>query len=149
MNTLVECGVKMSKNDEGKMINSTTFKSLVGSLRYLTCTHPHILFRVWLVSRLLERPIITHFKTLKRILWYIKVTIDFGLIFWYSNSFELVGYIYCYPFFGIPTKKKRKYKKIKKLLSGENQKIYVSEKRMSEHLENNQRLVKENKKYKD
>jgi hypothetical protein len=46
MNTLVECGVKMSKNDEGKMINSTTFKSLFGSLRYLTCTHPDILFRV-------------------------------------------------------------------------------------------------------
>ena len=34
VNTLVECGVKMSKNDEGGTINSTTFKNLVGSLRY-------------------------------------------------------------------------------------------------------------------
>jgi hypothetical protein len=33
VNSLVECGVKMSKNDEGEKINSTTFKSLVGSLR--------------------------------------------------------------------------------------------------------------------
>jgi hypothetical protein len=40
VNTLVECGVKMSKNDEGEKINSTTFKSLVRSLRYLTCTLP-------------------------------------------------------------------------------------------------------------
>jgi len=38
VNTLVECGVKMSKNDEGGGINSTTFRSLVRSLRYLTCT---------------------------------------------------------------------------------------------------------------
>jgi hypothetical protein len=29
VNTLVECGVKMSKNDEGEKITSTTFKSLV------------------------------------------------------------------------------------------------------------------------
>jgi hypothetical protein len=33
VNSLVECGVKMSKNDEGEKINSTTFKSLVESLR--------------------------------------------------------------------------------------------------------------------
>ena len=33
VNTLVECGVKMSKNDEREKINSTTFKSLVESLR--------------------------------------------------------------------------------------------------------------------
>jgi hypothetical protein len=39
MNTLVECGVKMSKKNEGEKINSTTFKNIVGSLRYLTCTH--------------------------------------------------------------------------------------------------------------
>jgi hypothetical protein len=29
VNTLVECEVKMSKNDEGEKITSTTFKSLV------------------------------------------------------------------------------------------------------------------------
>jgi hypothetical protein len=40
VNTPVECGVKMSKNDEGEKVNSITFKSLVRSLRYLTCTLP-------------------------------------------------------------------------------------------------------------
>jgi len=34
----------------------------------------------------------THYETLKRILWYIKGTIDFGLFYEYSNSFGLVGY---------------------------------------------------------
>ena len=50
INTTIESGVKMSNNNEGKKINSTTFKSLVGYLRYLTCTRMNILFRVGLMS---------------------------------------------------------------------------------------------------
>jgi hypothetical protein len=68
VNTLVECGVKMSKNNEGEKINFTTFKNLVGSLRYLTYTHRDILYRVRLVSRFMETLTMTHFKALKRIL---------------------------------------------------------------------------------
>jgi hypothetical protein len=38
INILVECGVKISNNDEGEKINSTTLiKSLVESLGYLIC----------------------------------------------------------------------------------------------------------------
>eukprot|EP00258_Populus_trichocarpa_P029770 XP_024445789.1 uncharacterized protein LOC112324984 [Populus trichocarpa] len=92
VNTLVECEVKMSKNDEGENINSTTFKSLVGSLRYLTCTRLDVLFRARLVSRFINTPTITHFKALKQILQYIKGTVDFDLFYAYSNSFELMGY---------------------------------------------------------
>ena len=68
VNTPFECGVKMSKNDEGEKINSTTFKSLVRSLRYLTCTNLDILFRVRHMSTFMETPTMTHFKALKRIL---------------------------------------------------------------------------------
>jgi len=92
VNTTVECGV-MSKNDEGEKINSTTFKSLVGSLRYMTFTRPDILFRVRLMSRFMETPPITYFKALKRILLYIKGIVDFNLLYEYSNSFELMSYI--------------------------------------------------------
>ena len=68
VNTRVECGVKKSKNDEGEKINSTTFKSLVKSLRYLTCTCPNIFYGVRLVSRFIETPTMTNFKALKQIL---------------------------------------------------------------------------------
>ncbi|KAH9726279.1 hypothetical protein KPL70_008204 [Citrus sinensis] len=50
ISTPVECGVKLSKHDEGEDIDPTFFKSLVGSLRYLTCTRPDILYVVGLVS---------------------------------------------------------------------------------------------------
>ncbi|XP_061951878.1 uncharacterized mitochondrial protein AtMg00810-like [Populus nigra] len=92
VNTPVECGVKMSKNDKEGNINSTTFKSLVRSLRYLTCTRPYIFDEVRLTSRFMETSTMTYFKALKRILRYIKGTIDFGLFYDYSNSFDLVGY---------------------------------------------------------
>jgi hypothetical protein len=49
----------MSKNDKKERINSTTFKILVGSLRYLTCAHPDIPFGVRLVSRFMETLIMT------------------------------------------------------------------------------------------
>jgi hypothetical protein len=65
VNAPIEYGVKMSNNNEGEKINSTTFKSLVGILRYLTYTHSNILFGVGLISRFMEIPIITHYKELK------------------------------------------------------------------------------------
>lgn len=68
------------------------FKSLVGSLGYLTCTRPDILYGVGLVSRYMESPTTTHFKAVKRILRYVKGTIDFGLLYPSSNEFKLVGY---------------------------------------------------------
>jgi hypothetical protein len=66
VNTPIEYEVKMSKNDEGGTINSTTLKkNLVGSLRYWTCTHLNILFGAGLVRRFMKTPTIIHFKTLK------------------------------------------------------------------------------------
>lgn len=90
--TPIECGTKLSKNDECKKVNPTLFNSLVGSLRYLTCTRPNILFGVGLINRYMETPTMTHMKTTKRILRYIKGTLDYGLVYSSSNEFKLVGY---------------------------------------------------------
>ncbi|KAH9695599.1 hypothetical protein KPL71_022832 [Citrus sinensis] len=92
ISTPVECGVKLSKYDECEDIDPTFFKSLVGSLRYLTCTRPDILYAVGLVSRYMENPKTTHFKAAKRILRYIKGTINFGLLYSFSNDYKLIGY---------------------------------------------------------
>jgi hypothetical protein len=92
VSTPVECEIKLSKYEEGERVDPTIFKSLVGSLRYLTCTRPDILYGVGLVSRYMESPTTTHFKAAKRILRYVKGTIDFGLLYPSSNEFKLVGY---------------------------------------------------------
>ena len=40
----------------------------------------------------METPTTTHFKATKRILRYLKGTIDFGLFYTSSNNYSLVGY---------------------------------------------------------
>ena len=93
VSTLVECGVKLSKHDNRERVNQTFFKSLVGNLRQLICTRPNILFGARLLSHNIEVPTMTHLKTTKRILRYMKGTLDFGLLYSPSKEFKLVGYI--------------------------------------------------------
>ncbi|GMP49363.1 hypothetical protein CsSME_00016370 [Camellia sinensis var. sinensis] len=64
--------VTMFKYDEGDKVNPTYFKSLAGSLGYLTTMLPDILFAVSLVSRYMEEPKMPHLKAAKRILRYVK-----------------------------------------------------------------------------
>ena len=92
VSTPIECGVKLSKHDDEEKVNPTFFKSLVGSLRYLTCTRLDILFGVGLVSRYMKALTMTHLKTAKRILRYLKDTLDYGLLYSPSKDFKLVGY---------------------------------------------------------
>ncbi|XP_069144581.1 uncharacterized mitochondrial protein AtMg00810-like [Solanum lycopersicum] len=92
VNTPMESGTKLSKFQDGEELDSTLFKSLIGSLRYLTCTRPDIHFAVGVVSRFMESPISTHLKVAKRIFRYLKGKIDLGLFYSSSDDFNLVGY---------------------------------------------------------
>ncbi|KAL4383800.1 hypothetical protein GQ457_15G014360 [Hibiscus cannabinus] len=92
VDTPMECGVKLSKFSNGIKEYQTLFKSLVGSLRYLTCTRPDILFAVGVVSRYMEAPTSTHMKAAIRILRYLKGTIDFGLSYSSSHDFQFMGF---------------------------------------------------------
>ena len=65
---------------------------MVGSLRYLTYTRPNILFGIGLVSRYMVAPMMTHLKTAKRIIRYLKGTLDYELLNSPSKNFKLVGY---------------------------------------------------------
>ena len=44
--TPIEVGIKLSKYEDGDVVNPTYFKSLIGSLRYLTNTRLDILYSV-------------------------------------------------------------------------------------------------------
>ncbi|XP_022883367.1 uncharacterized protein LOC111400170 [Olea europaea var. sylvestris] len=92
VNTPEECNIKLSRYDDGAKVDPTLFRSLVGSLRYLTCIRPDILFGVGLVSRCMEAPTTTHLKAAKKILHYIKGTLDFELHYYASNVFRLRGF---------------------------------------------------------
>ncbi|KAG6425054.1 hypothetical protein SASPL_115477 [Salvia splendens] len=72
VNTPVEISQELRKHDGEAEVDPTYFKSLVGSLRYLTCTRPDILYGVGLISRYMEKPSQSHLNAAKRILRYIK-----------------------------------------------------------------------------
>jgi hypothetical protein len=55
-------------------VDASKYRSLVGSLRYLTCTRPDITYSVGIVSRFMEEPNHSHLKAIKRILRYIRGT---------------------------------------------------------------------------
>jgi hypothetical protein len=52
-------------------VDATLYCQLVGSLLYLTHTHPVISFDVVLVSWYMKTPHEIHWKEVKRILWYV------------------------------------------------------------------------------
>jgi hypothetical protein len=65
--TPIPLGTKLSKKDEGPIVDPTLYKILVGSLLYLTTTRPDIMYAASLVSRYMESPKDSHWKMVKRI----------------------------------------------------------------------------------
>ncbi|PKU78369.1 Retrovirus-related Pol polyprotein from transposon TNT 1-94 [Dendrobium catenatum] len=59
--------------------NPATFRRITGSLQYLTLTRPDIAFAVNVISQNMHNPLNTHCFLLKRILRYIRGTLDFGI----------------------------------------------------------------------
>ncbi|KAD3642035.1 hypothetical protein E3N88_31259 [Mikania micrantha] len=72
--------------------DSTHYRSLVGALQYLTITRPDISYAVNQVSQFLQAPTTRHYQSVKRILRYIKGTINFGITFSRPTITTLVGF---------------------------------------------------------
>ena len=76
----------------GNMVDQKLYRSMIGSLLYVTTLRPDVMFSVCMCARFQASPRESHFKATKRILRYLKHTQNIGL--WYPKGakFELVGY---------------------------------------------------------
>ena len=63
----------------GKSVDSCLYKSMIGSLLYLTASRPDISYSVGVCVRYQENPKKSHMIALKRIIKYVKATTDFGV----------------------------------------------------------------------
>ncbi|XP_019427108.1 PREDICTED: uncharacterized protein LOC109335430 [Lupinus angustifolius] len=77
----VETNVKLTKDEDGEAVDETLFKQIVGSLRYLCNNRPYLSYGVGLVSRFMCRPRKSHIVAAKRIMRYVKGTLDQGILF--------------------------------------------------------------------
>jgi hypothetical protein len=70
----------------------TAYRSLAGALKYLTFTRPDITYVVQQICLHMHDPREPHLTALKRLLRYLRGTVDYGLLRHRSSSAELFVY---------------------------------------------------------
>jgi hypothetical protein len=90
----MEPRLKLSKQSTQLLVDATTYRSIVGSLRYLMNTHPDLEFVVGYMSHFLEEPWEDHLAMVKKILCYVAGTCNWGLWFYRKkeNQASLTGF---------------------------------------------------------
>ena len=80
--------VKLTIDLLGKSVDSSLYRTMIGSLLYLTASRPNISYSVGVYARYQANPKESHMIALKRIIKYVKTTVDFGV--WYSKDTNVV-----------------------------------------------------------
>ena len=81
MHNPIVSGVQLIKDEEGAKVDATMYKQLVRSLMYLTATKPDLTYVVCLISRFMSNPTELHMQAAKRVLRYLKGTVNLGVFF--------------------------------------------------------------------
>ena len=72
---------QLSQHDGDPLPNASEYKHLVGALQYCTLTRPDISFAVSQLCQFMHSPTTTHLKAAKRVLRYLKGSINHRLHF--------------------------------------------------------------------
>ncbi|KAK6158948.1 hypothetical protein DH2020_006262 [Rehmannia glutinosa] len=84
--------VKMDMYADGKVVDQTRYRALIGSLLYLTLSRPDITFVVGVCARFQSAPKESHMTEAKRFLRYLKECQEVSLWYPKEGGFKLVGY---------------------------------------------------------
>ncbi|GKB70262.1 retrovirus-related pol polyprotein from transposon TNT 1-94 [Tanacetum coccineum] len=76
--------LKLDEDPLGIPVDQTRFRSMVGSLMYLTASRPDLVFVVCMCARYQASPTKKHLEALKRVFRYLRGTINWGL--WYPKD---------------------------------------------------------------
>ncbi|KAJ9544933.1 LOW QUALITY PROTEIN: hypothetical protein OSB04_024640 [Centaurea solstitialis] len=90
--TPMATGNSIGPDHEGKDVDLRNYRSMVGSLMYLTVSRPDIMFATCVCARYQAKPKESHLAAVKRIFRYLKGTPYYGI--WYPKGlgFELQAY---------------------------------------------------------
>ncbi|GJY87411.1 putative ribonuclease H-like domain-containing protein [Tanacetum coccineum] len=90
--TPIETHKPLVKDEEAADVDVHLYRSMIGSLMYLTASRPDIMFAVCACSRFQVTPKTSHLHAVKRIFRYLKGKPKLGLWYPRESSFDLVAY---------------------------------------------------------
>jgi hypothetical protein len=82
----------LDPNENGEAVDQREYRSMIGSLLYLTVTRPDIQFIVGLCACFQASPRSSHRTAVQRIFRYLKHTPEFGIWYSASSSLDLVSF---------------------------------------------------------
>eukprot|EP00257_Ricinus_communis_P021105 XP_015580508.1 uncharacterized protein LOC107262008 [Ricinus communis] len=88
----IELNARYSTSDGSLLPNLSLYRTVIGSLIYLTITRPDIAYVVHIVSQFVTSPTTIHWAVLLRILRYLRGTQFQTLLFSSTSSLELCAY---------------------------------------------------------
>jgi hypothetical protein len=91
VSTPMSSAASLGLDEDGEAVDQREYKSMIGSLLYLTVTRPGIQFVMGLCMRFQPSPRTSHRTTVQRIFRYLKHTLEFG-IWYFASSLDLVGF---------------------------------------------------------
>nr|AAR89047.1 putative integrase [Oryza sativa Japonica Group] len=87
ISTPIDSTAVLDPDEDGEAVDQKEYRSMIGSLLYLTASRPEIQFAVCLCARFQASPRASHRQAVKRIMRYLNHTLEFGI--WYSTSSSL------------------------------------------------------------
>ena len=96
MTTPMLSNLKLLSDASSKVVDTTMYCQMIGSLMYLTNTRPNISIAVDTLSQFLTDPRYVHLIAVKHILRYLRGTIDYGLKYEVNQKINLEGYVDSY-----------------------------------------------------
>ncbi|GKD91176.1 putative ribonuclease H-like domain-containing protein [Tanacetum coccineum] len=90
--TPMETHKTLLKDEKGEDVDEHLYRSMIGSLMYLTSSRPDIMFVVCACARFQVNPKISHLHAVKRIFRYLKGQPKLGLWYPKDSPFDLVAY---------------------------------------------------------
>ncbi|GKD05267.1 uncharacterized mitochondrial protein-like protein [Tanacetum coccineum] len=90
--TLIETYKALLKDEEAKDVDAHLYRSMIGSLMYLTASRPDIMFAVYACARFQVTPKTSHLHAVKRIFRYLKGQAKLGLWYPRDSPFDLEAF---------------------------------------------------------
>jgi hypothetical protein len=90
--TPMSSAASLSSEEDGDAVDQREYRSMIGSLLYLTATRPDIQFVMGLCARFQSSPRSSHWAAVQRVFRYLKHTLEFEIWYSASSSLDLVGF---------------------------------------------------------